>query len=138
MHSLLKQQLKQLSIQKDEKSIDNKQFRKLLKQISKTYQHHDTQYYNLLSSTHVLQTVFQEATEGIIIEDDQRKVIHVNTAMGRILHTSPDALLGQHSDFLSSMIDEETKANIYAAMETKGCWQGEVEIHPNPTTDIYC
>ena len=138
MHALLKQQLKQLSIQKDEKSIDNKRFRKLLKQISKAYQHHDTQYYSLLSSTQVLQTVFKEATEGIIIEDAQRNVIHVNDAMGRILHMTPDTLLGKHSDFLSSMIDEETKADIFNTMETKGCWQGEVEIHPNPTTIIYC
>ena len=138
MHALLKQQLKQLSIQRDEKSINNKRFRKLLKQISKAYQHHDTQYYTLLSSTHVLQTVFQEATEGIIIENAQRNVIHVNDAMGRILHTNPDTLLGKHSDFLSSMIDEETKADIYTAMEKRGCWQGEVEIHPSPATTIYC
>ena len=138
MHRLLKQQLEQLSIQRDEKSIDNKQFRKLLKQISKTYQHHDTQYYTLLSSTQVLQTVFKEATEGIIIEDAQRNVIHVNDAMARILHTTPDELLGKHSDFLSDMIDEDTKTDIFNTMETKGCWQGEVEIQPNPTTIIYC
>ena len=138
MHTRLKQQLKQLAIQKNEQNIDSKRFKKLLKHISKTYQHYDVQYQGINASTQVLQTVFQEATEGIIIENAQRKVIHVNNAMGRILHTAPDELIGKHSDFLSSMIRDETKETIYTAMETKGCWQGEVAINPNYETTIYC
>jgi len=76
----------------------------------------------------IIQTVFQEATEGIIIENAQREIIHVNPAMLRILNLSESELQGKHSDFLSQMIDEETRKNIYEHMENEGHWFGEVEI----------
>ncbi len=85
----------------------------------------------------LIQTVFQEATEGIIIEDKHRKVIHANNAAARILNTSSDALLGKHSDYLSSMIPTHIKNEIYEAMITKGVWQGEVEITPPNSPKIY-
>jgi len=89
------------------------------------------------SNARLIQTVFQEATEGIIIEDKDRKVIHVNDAAARILNTTSDALLGKHSDYLSSMIPQHIKNEIYEAMTTKGVWQGEVEISPTDSPKIY-
>lgn len=90
------------------------------------------------ATTRLIETVFQEATEGIIIQNKERHVIHANDAVARILGTSIDELIGKHSDFLSTMIPEETKESIFNAMTTKGVWQGEVEITPPNSSKAYC
>ncbi len=77
----------------------------------------------------IIKTVFQEATEGIIIEDKDRNVIHVNPAMLRILNMEEEDLLGKHSDFLSQMLAEDIVMNIHTAMQKEGHWFGEVEIY---------
>ena len=92
---------------------------------------------NLESDARLIETVFQEATEGIIIEDKHRKIIHVNASMARILGTSPDELLGKHSDYLSEMIPPDIKEKIFQAMISQGSWQGEVKITPPNFKEIY-
>lgn len=89
------------------------------------------------SNARLIETVFQEATEGIIIQNKDRNIIHVNDAAARILNTTSDALLGKHSDYLSSMIPQRIKDQIHEAMTTKGVWQGEVEITPPESSKIY-
>ena len=80
----------------------------------------------------ILETVFEEATEGIIIEDAERNIIHVNPAMLRILNMKEETLLGEHSNFLSHMLPPEVKEKIHANMQKEGHWFGEVEINvPN-------
>ena len=76
----------------------------------------------------ILETVFEEATEGIIIEDSEHNIIHVNPAMLRILNMKEETLLGEHSNFLSQMLTPEVKEKIHANMEKEGHWFGEVEI----------
>jgi len=76
----------------------------------------------------ILETVFEEATEGIIIEDANRTVIHVNPAMLRILNMEEDALMGKHSDVLSRILIPNLKDKIHTSMENEGHWSGEVEI----------
>lgn len=138
MHTLLKQQLKKLSIKKNIAVLENNHFKKLLKHISKTYENYDATQRNLHTSVQHLKTVFEEAKEGILIEDKHRNIIHVNQAMGRLLDTTPEALLGKQSTFLLTMIDEETKVSIDTSIKKRGIWQGEVEIIPNEKKSTYC
>jgi PAS domain-containing protein len=76
----------------------------------------------------ILETVFEEATEGIIIEDAERNIIHVNPAMLRILNVEEEMLLGAHFNFLSQMLTTEVREKIHDNMEKEGHWFGEVEI----------
>jgi len=89
------------------------------------------------ANARLIETVFQEATEGIIIQNKNRIVIHVNDAAARILNTTRDLLIGKHSDYLSSMIPQHIKFQIHEAMTTKGVWQGEVVITPPDSPEIY-
>jgi len=135
MHTQLKEQLKQLHINVD--SIEQNKFNKFIKIVSKTYKKQEKQENELQSDARLIHTVFQEATEGIIIEDKDRNIIHVNASMARILGTTPDNLLGKHSDYLSDMIPLHIKEKISEAMTTKGYWQGEVNIIPPNQNEIY-
>jgi diguanylate cyclase (GGDEF)-like protein/PAS domain S-box-containing protein len=89
------------------------------------------------ATSRLIETVFNEATEGIIIENKDRIVIHANNAIERILGIPIPNLLGKHSDYLSSMIPVEIQDEIFQAMTTKGVWQGEVEISPPNAKKIY-
>jgi len=133
LHKLLKYQLDALSIKKDTLSIPNHQLKKLFQMISTTYHEHITD--NTMPRT-LMQTVFQEATEGIIIEDAKRYVIQINDAMEKILGIPKAQLIGKHSNYLSDMISLETQESIYTAMLKKGSWQGEVEVHPDNSKTI--
>ena len=135
MHKLLKYQLDALSIKKDTLSIPNHQLKKLFQIISTTYHKHITDNPMPHSNT-LMQTVFQEATEGIIIEDAKRYVIQINDAMEKILGIPKAQLIGKRSNYLSDMISLETQESIYTAMLNKGSWQGEVEIHPDNSKTI--
>ncbi|MEA2046864.1 MAG: EAL domain-containing protein [Campylobacterota bacterium] len=162
MHTLLKEQLKHLQIDSTVKSIDIKLFNRLMHEISNTYENNETLIsqmedkhtllYTELQETYLhkekekkhesdarlIQTVFQEATEGIIIEDRDRNIIYANHAMGNILGISTDELVGKNSDYLSTMISKKTKYTIYDAMTTQGFWHGEVKISPPNAKKIYC
>ena len=76
----------------------------------------------------IIKTVFEEATEGIIIEDDKRNVIHANPAVLRILNMKKEQLIGKHTSYLSQMLSPEIQQDIRIAMESRGHWHGEVEI----------
>ncbi len=84
----------------------------------------------------ILETVFEEATEGIIIEDAQRNVIHVNPAMLRILNMEEETLLGKNSTFLSRVLSSEVREKIQKNMEKEGHWFGEVELKRLDNTHI--
>jgi len=101
MHTKLQQQLKKLKIDSDVTIIELNTFNKLIKLVSKTYKKQETREDKLKSDTRLIHTVFQEATEGIIIEDKNRNIIQANASMARILGTNPNELIGKHSDYLS-------------------------------------
>ena len=72
--------------------------------------------------------VFEEATEGILIENSDRIVIRVNPAMVRILGIPENELLGKHSSYFDTMLSSGSKKSIFQAMTTVGHWHGEIEI----------
>lgn len=77
----------------------------------------------------LLSTVFSEATEGVMIEDEHREVVFVNAAMQEILGMSEAECLGKHSQFFNTLIPDETTEQIYAAMPESGHWHGETSLH---------
>jgi len=79
-------------------------------------------------SVSIIETVFEEATEGIIIENSDRNVIHANPAILRILNLEENDLMGKHSDYLSKMLSTEIQEIIHSSMEKDGHWYGEVEV----------
>ncbi len=161
MHKQLQEQLKKLQIDSDVTHIDGKQFHALMQLVSKTYEKNEIlisqledkqttssakiqEHYlhkeqeKLESDARLINSVFQEATEGIIIEDKYRKVTHANKAIGMILGIPANELIGKHSDYLSSMISKKTQKSIDDAMITQGFWHGEVKISPPNAQKVYC
>jgi diguanylate cyclase (GGDEF)-like protein/PAS domain S-box-containing protein len=80
------------------------------------------------NTVNIVETVFEEATEGIIIEDSNRNVIHVNPAILRILNLKENDLIGKRSNYLSKMLSIEIQENIRSTMKKNGHWYGEVEV----------
>ena len=76
----------------------------------------------------LVEKVFEDATEGIMIESSGRFVINVNPAMQRILEMDEDEILGKHSEFFNRMLPPDTVREIYRGMETMGFWHGECAI----------
>jgi len=78
--------------------------------------------------SHLSNIVFEEATEGIMISDSDRRVMRVNPAMIHILGIPEKDLLGKHSDFFSALITADVKTSIDTGMIQQGHWHGEIEI----------
>ncbi len=78
------------------------------------------------SMARLIEKVFEEATEGIIIEDEDRTVIRVNPAMLRIIGMTEEELIGMRSESLSQRIPEEQANAIREGMESRGYWHGEI------------
>ena len=77
----------------------------------------------------VVDALFREATEGIMIEDYERRVLAVNPAMLRILDKKEDEVIGQISDTLAYTIGQENYDIIDEGIRSEGFWRGELEIH---------
>ena len=76
----------------------------------------------------LVEKVFADATEGIMIESSGRYVIKVNPAMQKILELGEAELLGKHSHFFSRMLPPDTVEEIARGMDTVGFWHGECEV----------
>ncbi len=76
----------------------------------------------------LLETVFAEATEGVLIENAERRAVFVNPALEKILGLKKDRMLGEHSDFFSRLLTPERKEQMHHAIEREGHWHGEAEI----------
>jgi len=147
MHFLLKRQLQSLHIANKESTIDKKHFQDLLKLISYTYHENDTLLHHLQhnlveqesqsTTSNIIKTVFEEATEGIIIEDAAHHIIHINPAMLNILKVEKATLLGKHTDYLSNMLPEKILTEITNTIKRCGHWHGEVEITRPDTKTIF-
>ena len=76
----------------------------------------------------VVATLCHEATEGIMIEDDQRRIVSINPAMLRFLDKEGSSLIGQNSSALAYTIGESNYEMIDRGLELEGHWRGELEI----------
>jgi len=140
MHKLLKEQLKKSSLKKSDPCLETKQFKTLLKLIENTYEETNPSFtFKKLSHTNnaLLESIFNESIEGIIIQDSQNKVIRMNPSMERILNISKRNHLGKNLDFFSEALPAKIKKEINRTLQTKGSWQGEVEIELYDSKIIY-
>ena len=77
----------------------------------------------------VIDSLFREATEGVMIEDAERRVIAINPAMLLFLDKPESEVLGECSDTLAYTIGSENYALIDKGIREDGLWRGELEIH---------
>ena len=76
----------------------------------------------------VAATLCQEATEGIMIEDDQRRIIAINPSMLRFLEKEEAEVIGHNSSALAYTIGEANYEMIDRGLQLEGHWRGELEI----------
>ena len=85
---------------------------------------HDSQ-----QNSKLFEKIFAEATEGILIEDENRNVIFINPSMQDLIHMSAHECIGKHSSYFSdTMLGEKLSAEVAQEMQSVGFWHGEVEI----------
>jgi len=73
-------------------------------------------------------TIFSEATEGIIIANEEGRIIECNPSARSILAVKKEELLDTNLNFLYDLILSTKQYTINKAMLTKGKWQGEIDI----------
>ncbi|HHH37559.1 MAG TPA: bifunctional diguanylate cyclase/phosphodiesterase, partial [Epsilonproteobacteria bacterium] len=76
----------------------------------------------------LLESVFKEATEGVMVEDENRNAIYVNESMEKLLGMESAECIGKHSEFFSRMLSYQANESIRQGMIAKGHWHGEVEL----------
>jgi len=87
-------------------------------------------------SLRLIAKVFEEATEGIMIENSMRNVVSVNAAFLRMISLTEEEVIGQHSDFFTHFLETDILENIYESMSTAGSWQGETVIRHTDKDDL--
>ncbi len=76
----------------------------------------------------IFDTVFSEASEGIMVEDINRKVLAVNGAMLQFLGKDEDEVIDNSSRDLAHAISEKNYDIIDEKLSHEGYWRGELEI----------
>jgi diguanylate cyclase (GGDEF)-like protein/PAS domain S-box-containing protein len=72
-------------------------------------------------------TVFETATEGIIVTDAKNRIKTVNTAFSRITGYGRDEVVGLSPSFLQSgHHDAAFYRDMWATLQRDGCWAGEI------------
>lgn len=71
--------------------------------------------------------VFASSTEGILIADAQLRILSVNKAFSATTGYRPDEVVGRSPNILASgKHNPEFYRAMWTAIETTGCWQGEI------------
>ena len=85
---------------------------------------------DILDSQQLLGTytdVFDNITEGIIISDDDNKIIHVNKACENITGYTKEEVIGKNPRIFSSEKNENIHfENIWQIVKDQKCWTGEL------------
>ena len=77
----------------------------------------------------VIDSLFREATQGVMIEDSERRVMAINPAMLTFLDKEESEVIGELSNTLAYTIGSENYAIIDDGIREEGLWRGELEIH---------
>lgn len=77
---------------------------------------------------HLISTIFNEATEGIIIANDEGRIVELNQSAEDILSIKKETLLQSSLHTLYSLILSTKRFTINKAILYKGKWQGEIDI----------
>ncbi|WP_404301424.1 EAL domain-containing protein [Alicycliphilus denitrificans] len=72
-------------------------------------------------------TVVDNAIEGVVVADAQGRILSINPAVTRLLGYTEDELLGQNPRiFQSERHDKQFYEAMWAALQQKGYWRGEI------------
>lgn len=81
----------------------------------------------LEASRQIAQSVFESTTEGIMVCDDQNRIVSVNPAFSTITQYPPAETLGRNPTFLASgHHDSSFYRDMYETLEQKDHWEGEI------------
>ena len=92
---------------------------------------------DFINSDHLVNKVFENLSEGIMITDEHKKIILVNPAFERMTGYSMKDVFGQRPVILQSGIHNREFYNaMWKSIEATGSWQGEI-WNKRKTGDIY-
>ena len=77
----------------------------------------------------IFDSLFSEATEGIMIEDPIRNILAINQAMLRFMGKTENDLVGSNSQALAHLIEQKNYDIIDHGLKEEGSWCGELEIN---------
>ena len=77
----------------------------------------------------IFDSLFSEATEGIMIEDPVRNILAINQAMLHFMGKTENDLVGSNSQALAHLIEQKNYDIIGRALKEEGSWCGELEIN---------
>lgn len=80
------------------------------------------------SHANLTSRVVESVEEGVIIMDEQRRVMSVNPAVKSILLSSSTALVGQPADFLRDALEESLYDEMWEAVAQADGWRGEMTL----------
>jgi len=71
--------------------------------------------------------VFEVANEGILVTDEEPRIVAVNPAFSEITGYRPDEVIGQRTDILASGLhSKEFYRAMWETLKTHGRWSGEI------------
>lgn len=71
--------------------------------------------------------VFEESAQGIVITDNEQRIVRVNQAFSDITHYSPEEVLGNNPSLLGSgRHDKEFYTEMWRILNERGIWRGEI------------
>lgn len=72
-------------------------------------------------------SVFDDSLNGIVVTDDQARILKINPAFSKILGYSCDEAIGRKTSlFKSGRHDREFYRTLWATLRQEGQWQGEI------------
>lgn len=92
---------------------------------------------SLEESLMISQSVFEAASEGILVTDAENRIVRVNPAFTRITGFSADEVIGKTPALLASgRHDPSYYKAMYDALQQQGAWEGEI-INRHKTGRLY-
>ncbi|MCX8086569.1 MAG: EAL domain-containing protein [Rhodocyclaceae bacterium] len=90
------------------------------------------------SELRLIESVFESASEGILITDTEARIVRVNPAFTELTGYAQEEVLGKRPSFLQSGLHEKRfYAELWHSLTTTGHWRGEIwnkrkngEIYP--------
>lgn len=88
-------------------------------------------------SANIMNTIFENVAEGIMITDHNKQIIKVNPAFEFVTGYKAEEVLGKYPSTLQSGVHErDFYLNMWESLYSKGIWQGEI-WNRRKTGDIY-
>ncbi len=88
-------------------------------------------------STNILMTMFEHVAEGIMITNNEKKIIRVNPAFTFVTGYTAEEVIGNSPSILQSGVHDSNFYNsMWSCIQKNGIWQGEI-WNRRKTGDIY-